>query len=141
MFFINYFYLFYFSLVIYCYKINKKKEMGGSHADELYKYKFECPCPAEGCKNKNEIYWVHAGCGGHEKMNDWGYIRCDICYTKGLICEWRFNCGEHNDGYRSVSGQKLLYVLSVLGQMNGIDGITVDNIYENYKSEKKRFNL
>lgn len=115
--------------------------MGGSHADELYKYKFECPCPAERCKEKNEIYWVHVGCGGHEKMNDWGYIKCDACSTKGLICEWKFNCGEHNDGLRSVSGQKLLYVLSILGQMNGIDETTADNIYENYKSEKKRFNL
>jgi len=112
-----------------------------SHAYEEYKYLFKCPCPAENCDNRSKIYWVHGGCGGHEKMNDWGYIRCDECYRRGLICEWKFDCGEHKDGYRSVSGQRLLYVLSVLGQMNGIDEDTVDEIYNNYKTEKREKNL
>ena len=74
-------------------------------------------------------------------MNDWRYIRCDECYTKGLIWEWKFDCIEHSDGYRSVSGQRLLYVLAVLGQMNGIDEDVVDDIYKNYKDEKKQKNL
>ena len=112
-----------------------------SHAYEDFKYDFKSPCPAINCENKKPIYWVHHNCGGNEKMNDWGYIRCNRCYTRGLICEWKFDCGEHDDGYRQVNGQKILYVLSVLGQMYGINEEKADEIYENYKQEKKKKNL
>lgn len=67
-------------------------------------------------------------------MNDYGYVRCN-CGTTGLICEWLFNSYFHQDGFRSVSGQRIINVMSILGQMYGL-GDKADEIYENYKREK-----
>lgn len=106
----------------------------GAHANEEYKYVFKSACPS--CdSNKGPYYWVHENCGGHQKMNDWGYIRCDKCYTKGLICHWLFDCGCHNDGFRVVRGQRILCVMATIGGMYGLDE-KADEIYENYKREK-----
>ena len=107
-----------------------------SHSYEQYKYDFICPCPSINCKSARNIYWTHHNCGGHQKMNDWGYIKCNVCSQTGLICEWLFNCGEHYDGFRIVSGQKIIYVMEIIGQMNALEE-KADEIYENYKDEKK----
>ena len=77
---------------------------------------FISPCPVQECVNKNKSYrWIHSDCGGREKLNDEGNLRCLKCATKGKFVDWKFNCGDHD--YKEVSAQGVSHALAVMAQL------------------------
>ena len=77
---------------------------------------FISPCPVDQCKNKNKMYrWLHNNCGGREKLNSEGHLRCLKCSKKGPFVDWLFDCGEHE--YREVSAQGIAHALGVMAQI------------------------
>ena len=79
---------------------------------------FTCPCPVDNCSNNKKSYeWKHSYCGGYEKLNANGILRCIKCGEKGPLVDWEFNCGNH--GYESASLQGLLAAFSIMGKVSG----------------------
>lgn len=105
-----------------------------------YKYRLKCPCPCEGCEERNEVItWVHACDSGEEYMDENGYVKCMSCQSVRLLIDLRFNCGYHkNNEYLEISYHRLGFILNVIGKMYGIDEDDVDSIYDTLKKEYKR---
>lgn len=75
-------------------------------------------CPVFGCPNNvinKSINWVHSGCGGREKINGRGYLRCIRCNKSGPIIDWRFKCENHD--YKEASKYGIANMLSILAQI------------------------
>ena len=86
-------------------------------ADSIVEIDFISPCPVQQCINKNKSYrWIHSDCGGREKLNDQGKLRCLKCDTKGDFIDWKFNCGDHD--YESASAQGVAHALAVMAQLS-----------------------
>lgn len=74
---------------------------------------FKSCCPVAGCINSNSIYyWVHTGCGGHEKLNIYGDLRCLKCGRSGPMVDWKFNCGSHD--FEKGSYQGYLHLVKIM---------------------------
>lgn len=85
-------------------------------SEELTEIDFVSPCPVQQCINKNKTYrWIHSNCGGREKLNSKGELRCLKCSTKGDFIDWRFDCGDHD--YEEVSAQGVAHALAVMAQL------------------------
>ena len=101
------------------------------------KLRFYAGCPVQGCRNANTpIYWSHAHDNGDMYIFDNGYLECDDCYTKGLIIDWKFDCGEHDYQYASYQGY--LNMISVLGHMVA-DEDFIDDCLDAGRKQRKRF--
>lgn len=82
-----------------------------------YEVDFICPCPVDGCpNNKRDTYrWTHSKCGGYEKLDSNGCLRCLRCDESGPLIDWSFSCGAH--GYEKASLQGFIYCLSIIGKL------------------------
>lgn len=101
--------------------------------DEENEVDFICPCPVQGCSNNDtskRFKWVHSGCGGNEKLNDKGYLRCKKCGENGPMIDWRFNCGEHD--YKPASLQGLLNGLYVIGNLKNVSQSLILKITDSF---------
>jgi hypothetical protein len=77
---------------------------------------FISPCPVQQCVNKQKSYrWIHTDCGGREKLNDEGNLRCLKCGKVGPFIDWKFNCGDHD--YEKASAQGIAHALAVMAQI------------------------
>ena len=77
---------------------------------------FNAPCPVQSCLNKTAKYqWVHAHCGGKQKLNSNGELRCSRCNRRGLFVDWKFDCGDHDYEYASCQG--ILHAFTILSQI------------------------
>lgn len=77
---------------------------------------FDAPCPSEPCNGLGPIItWHHSNCGGLEKVNKEGILRCLKCGTKGPLYEWRFKCSNHD--YRSGSYDGFCHMISIVTNM------------------------
>ena len=56
--------------------------------------------------------WVHTDCGGREKLNDLGSIRCLKCGGKAPFMDWEFDCGEHD--FKKGSAQGMIHALAIM---------------------------
>ena len=85
-------------------------------SEQLTEIDFISPCPVQQCVNKAKTYrWIHSECGGREKLNEQGILRCLKCSTKGEFVDWKFDCGEHD--YEEVSAQGVAHALAVMAQL------------------------
>ena len=101
------------------------------------KVRFYAGCPVLGCINANKsIYWYHAICNGKMFIYDDGFLECENCQTKGLIIDWKFDCGDHVYEYASYQG--FLNMIAVLGHLVA-DEDFVDDCLEAGRKQRKRF--
>ena len=101
------------------------------------KLRFCAGCPVQGCKNTyNSIWWMHAKDQGKMYIYDDGFLECDLCGTKGLIIDWKFDCGDHFYQYASYQGY--LNMIAVLGHLSADDDF-VDNCLKAGKRQRQRF--
>ena len=76
---------------------------------------FRCMCPVLNCPNENIIYWEHSSCPNSEETLDQnGDVKCEECGTKDFILNWKFSCGEHQNGYQFPDKAKALKVIGAL---------------------------
>lgn len=86
-------------------------------------------CPVEGCPNgNNPIKWVHSNCGGFEKLNLEGDLRCVKCDHSAFIADWKFKCESHD--YKKGSYQGFCYLLAVLGKTKGVKRKDIQKILD-----------
>lgn len=75
---------------------------------------FESACPYVGCINNNKTYtWTHYNCGGHEKLNRYGDLRCVKCGRSAPMVDWLFDCGNHGFQRGSYQGYKHLCMIMI----------------------------
>ena len=85
--------------------------------EQLTEIIFESPCPVNSCINKTRVCkWTHTGCGGQEKLNAKGILKCIRCGTKGRFVDWRFNCGDHD--FDKASAQGVAHALGIMSQLS-----------------------
>ena len=82
-----------------------------------YKYDVKFPCPNFSCNNKKVENWEHSNCGGHYKMNDFGFIKCDICGLERPIKDFRFNCGNCSLKQDTFLDKKYEYGFSLISMV------------------------
>ena len=77
---------------------------------------FISKCPVLNCPNSKIPYvWTHYECGGKEKIDSLGYIRCCKCGEKGKIIDWNFDCTRHEYKANSSMGKHCaLYICSLI---------------------------
>ena len=74
-----------------------------------------CKCPAEYCTRNEEVKWCHANCGKASEINENAEIRCkQHTETLDSILNWRFDCGHHNNEYRKIDPDTLMFTLASL---------------------------
>lgn len=101
------------------------------------KIRFHAGCPVSGCKNAFiPIYWQHSVDLGRMFIYDNGYLECEKCETKGLIIDWKFDCGDHFYEYASYQG--FLNMLAVLGHLDA-DEDFIDKCLTAGKRQKNNF--
>lgn len=90
--------------------LNKKE-------DNDYKIDLVCPCPVEGCINKNNdnLKWRHSKCGGYEILTANSTI-CKKCGHKAPLIDCVFKCEQH--GFQKPSIQGYIYAVSRIGIKN-----------------------
>lgn len=99
--------------------------------------RFCAGCPVQGCSNAfSSIWWVHAKDKGKMYIYDDGFLECDLCGTKGLIIDWKFDCGDHCYQYASYQGY--LNMIAVLGHLSADDDF-VDNCLSAGKRQRQLF--
>ena len=77
---------------------------------------FVAPCPVHDCLHENRvIVWKHHNCGGKEKLNDKGELRCLKCFAKGRFVDWKFRCKNHD--FKKASSQGVAHALSIMAQL------------------------
>ena len=103
---------------------------------------FIMPCPVFNCSNGSKpIRWAHSKCGGFEKINDKGFIRCLLCSKSAILFDWSFKCENHN--FLQGSFQSILNSLSIMGKLKSDSDIEdfildlSDNISREYRKKKK----
>lgn len=75
-------------------------------------------CPVCGCINNRpdaSFHWKHSNCGGYEKINGLGYLRCVKCSKSGPVIDWKFRCENHE--YKEASKYGLANMLAMLAQI------------------------
>ena len=75
-------------------------------------------CPVSGCSNNNrftKLNWTHNNCGGYEKLNGLGNLRCIRCGTSGPIIDWKFRCESHE--YKKSSQYGLMNMLAIFAEI------------------------
>ena len=98
---------------------------------------FVCGCPVDGCKNSKERFtWVHSGCGGYERLSEYGILRCVRCGRSSELVNWRFNCGAHD--FLPASLQGLLSAFSIMGGLQGISMTFLTNLNQSVLNQFKR---
>ena len=96
---------------------------------------FITSCPVSGCPNNNcftKLNWTHHNCGGYEKINGKGCLRCVRCNRNGPVIDWRFRC-EHHD-FKKASSYGLSNMLSILAQIETNNRSLVSFVNELTKS-------
>ena len=69
-------------------------------------------CPVLNCPNSQKPFvWTHFECGGKEKIDSFGYIRCCKCGEKGKVIDWNFDCTRHEHKANSSIGKSLSLVV------------------------------
>lgn len=114
----------------------KNEEDEPIQLDSVFKYKFKCPCPC--CPNNEWIFWVHHKCGGHEKMDDYGNVKCVKCGVTNILLDWSFRCKFHANEFKKYDPHKILNIMAIIGNINGIDEEDVHDIYERIWAEHMR---
>lgn len=67
---------------------------------------FIANCPIFNCPNSTKPYiWTHFDCGGKEKINKLGQIRCCKCGEKGYLIDWNLDCQQHEYKEDSALGK------------------------------------
>ncbi len=75
---------------------------------------FESACPYVECINNNTKYtWRHHNCGGNEKLNRMGDLRCLKCGSCAPMVDWKFDCGNHGFQRGSYQGYKHLCMIMI----------------------------
>ena len=88
---------------------------------------FISQCPVQGCSKGNKpFHWTHYDCGGKEKINQYGQIRCCKCGEKGDVINWKFDCKRHE--YDEDSYQSKDIALIVGSTLIGDDQVFVNQI-------------
>ena len=75
-------------------------------------------CPVGGCINNRpdvSFKWTHSNCGGYEKINGLGNLRCIKCNESGPAIDWKFQCENHE--YKKTSKYGLANMLAILAQI------------------------
>jgi hypothetical protein len=89
---------------------------------------FISPCPVVNCPNSKSPYvWTHHECGGKEKIDSFGYIRCCKCGEKGQIVDWNFDCTHHEYKANSSIGKySALFVCSMISDKDFVSSILIE---------------
>ena len=89
---------------------------------------FISPCPVVNCPNSKSPYvWTHNECGGKEKIDSFGYIRCCKCGEKGQIVDWNFDCTHHEYKANSSIGKySALFVCSMISDKDFVSSILME---------------
>ena len=75
---------------------------------------FKSACPYTGCINNKTVYtWIHHNCGGNEKLNRYGDLRCLKCGRRAPMVDWKFDCGNHGFQKGSFQGYKHICMIMI----------------------------
>ena len=81
---------------------------------------FYTPCFR--CENKDTLErWKHT-CGGFLSIDEYGYVECDECHSRGRVIEWRNACSSCRSGYNEykkddMSMAKMFIILTICQEM------------------------